>query len=138
MNDSGVVMRPRVARVDRSRVEAARRLVVVVVVDHELRFAALQLVVGRLVGRGSLFRILPTLPAQLLQRLRALFEGHAVVVALGHDARHVIHGAGRDGFDALVHGDGVQRHAAPAANADDADPLAVDGRLAGRENPPPR
>ena len=30
---------------------------------------------------------------------------------------------------ALVHGGGVQCHAAPAANADDADALAVDGRL---------
>ena len=65
----------------------------------------------------------------MLQRLRALFEGHAVVVALGHDARHVVHGAGDDGLDALVHGDGIQCHAAPAANADDADPLAVDGRV---------
>ena len=127
MNDSGVVMRPGVARVDRARMEAARRLVVVVVVDQELRLAAVAVVVGRLVGRGAVLRVGPALPAHLLQRLRALFEGHAVVVALGHDARHVVHGAGHDGLDALVHGGGVQRHAAPAADADDADPLAVDG-----------
>ena len=89
----------------------------------------MQVVVGRLVSCGSLFRIRPTLAAQLLQRLRALFERHAVVVALGHDSGHVVHGAGHDGLDALVHGDGTQGHAAPAANADDADPLAVDGRV---------
>ena len=127
MNDSGLVMRPGGVRVDRSRMEAARRLVVVMVIHQELRLAALQFVGDRPIGRGSLFRILPTLPAQLLQRLRALFEGHAIVVALGHDAGHVIHGAGHDGLDALVHGDGIQCHAAPAANADDADALAVDG-----------
>ena len=70
--------------------------------------------------------IFPALAAQLLQRLRALFEGDAVVVAARHHTRHVVHGADRDRLDALVHGDGIQRHSAPAADAENADPLAID------------
>ena len=69
----------------------------------------------------------------LLQRLRALLGRHAVVVATRHDPAHVIHGAGRDGLDALVGRDGVQRHAAPAADADDADPFAIDRRVQAEE-----
>ena len=38
-----------------------------------------------------------------------------------------------DGLDALVHGDGIQRHAAPAADADDADPLAIDRGMQAEE-----
>ncbi|MNV55912.1 hypothetical protein D3C71_1481630 [compost metagenome] len=125
--------RPRVAGVDRPRVIATRRSVVVVVVDQELRFTTLQFVVGRLIGRDTLLRILPTLPAQLLQHLRALFGGHVVVVTLGHDTRHVVHGAGRDGLDALVHGNGIQRHATPATNADDADALPINVGLQAEE-----
>src|SRR5919112_404180 len=105
----------------------AWRPIIVVIVDQELRLAAFQLVVWRLVSRGSLFRIAPTLTAELLKRLRALFKGHTIVVAAGHDARHVIHGAGHNGLDALVHGDGIQCHAAPTADTDDADPLTIDG-----------
>ena len=117
----------------RARMIAARRHIIVVVVDKELRFAALQLIVGGLIGGRPIFRIHPALPAQLLQRLRPLFECHAVVVALRHRAGHVIHGAGDDGLDAFVHRGGVQCHPAPAADADEADPLAVDGRMKAEE-----
>ena len=87
---------------------AARRSVVIVIVDHELRFAAFQFaVIGRLVGGASFFCICPTLPAQLFQHLRALLKRHAVVVTFGHDARHVVHGAGYHRFDPLIHSSGI-------------------------------
>lgn len=117
--------RPGVTGVDCPRVVATGCHVVVVVVDEELCLTTLQFVVGRLIGGGTAFRVLPALLAQLFQRSRALFEGHAVVVALGHDPRHVVHGAGHHRLDALVHGHRVQRHATPAADADDADALAI-------------
>ncbi|MNE31742.1 hypothetical protein D3C80_1253230 [compost metagenome] len=120
-------LRPGVARIDRTLMVAARRAVVVVIVDHKLRRVRRDSGIIRcLIGRRSGFGIRPTLPAQLLQRLGTSLQSHAVVVALRHDAGHVIHGTGDHGFDALVDRDGAQRHAAPAADADHADTLAVD------------
>ncbi|MNR02890.1 hypothetical protein D3C85_1187600 [compost metagenome] len=108
---------------------SAGRAVVIVIIDQELRFTTPQFVVRRLVGRCTIFRVQPTLFAQLLEHLGALFEGHAVVVALGHDAGHVVHGAGDNCLDALVQGHGIQRHTAPTANANDANPFAINGGL---------
>jgi len=90
-----------------------------------LCFATFQLVVGWLVSRFSVHSIIPALPTHLLQRLRTLLGRHAVVVALGHDAGHVVHGVGNHGLDALVGRHGVQCHTAPAADADHADTLAI-------------
>ena len=107
---------------------AAGRAVVVVIVDHELRRIRRNIGVIRcLVGWRPGFGIRPTLPAQLLQRLGALLQSHAVIVAPRHAAGHVVHRAGDDGLDTLVDRHGAQRHAAPAADADDADTLTVDG-----------
>src|SRR5215203_3334427 len=103
--------------------EATRGLIVVVVINEELRFAALQLVHWRAVIGSSRLNILPTLLAQLLQRFRALFDSDAVVVALRHDASHVIHCTSDDGLDALIYGHGIQRHAAPTTDADHANAL---------------
>src|SRR3954449_4035152 len=98
--------------------ETARRLVVDMIVNEELSFSALQLVHRRPVCWSSPFSILPTLLTQLLQCFRALIEGDAVVVALRHEAGHVIHRARHDRLDALVHGDRIQGHSAPTADAD--------------------
>ena len=48
-----------------------------------------------------------------------------IKVALGVDPAHVIHGGGDRGFDAGVHGGGVEGHAAKAADTQNADLLPV-------------
>src|SRR3954469_1060038 len=100
-------------------------LVILSVFEHELRFAAFQFVQPWTRLWRAFLRILPSLLTQLLQQLRPLLLCHLVVVALGHQARHVIHRARRDGFDSFVHGSGIQCHPTPTADTDDSNAVAL-------------
>ena len=55
-------------------------------------------------------------------RITAVF---GVKITVGVHARHIIHGAGYGSFNAGIKCGGVQCHAAPAANADNADFIGV-------------
>ena len=118
---------PAAGGVERARVVAARRLVVVVVVLDEKRsvlrygvdHAARALVCAGLVV-GCALRV-----ERLTQGVAGIRIVVGVKVAVGGHAGHVVH-RGRDGgLDARVDGGGVGRHAAPAADAEDADALRV-------------
>ena len=126
---------PAVGGVERARVVAARGLVVVVVVLDEKRrviwqridHAARALIRAGLVVGGAL-RI-----ECLTQGITGVRIVVGVKVAVGGHTGHVVH-RGRDGgLDARVDGGGVERHAAPAADAEDADALRVDIIAHGQE-----
>ena len=112
---------------------AARRLVIIVIIDEELRLRGAD--VGQAAGQGaaSVPVIFGALGVQLPTQLGAAVRIHLVEVAVGDDAAHVVHGGGHGGLDAGVHGRRVQRHAAPAADADDADPFRIDAVLNGQK-----
>ena len=109
---------------------AARGLVIVVVVLDEKRS------VGRYgidhTARALIRAGFVVSGALRIERLTQGIAGVGIVVgvevAVGGHAGHVVH-RGRDGgLDARVDGGGVERHAAPAADAEDADALRVDVR----------
>ena len=130
--------------IDRARVEAAFRAVELCIFGNELWrvggdvFFGVKIVGGRKGGVAVLCGV-PAAIVQLRFHLVACFGGlrggavvaaqgvllHIDFIAVGHNAGHVVHGAGGNRLDAGVAGGGVQRHAAPAANAQDADLLAV-------------
>ena len=114
---------PAVGRVAAAGMEAARRLVVGVVVLDEPRGVVGQRIdhaAGALVGAAAV--VLGALGGHGAARGHAL--GGRVVgaeVALARDLRHVVHRRGDGRLDARVERRGVHRHAAPAADAEDAD-----------------
>ena len=113
--------------VDGTGMEAAPGLVIVEVILDELRLVARQgLGQARGGGRDAAGACVPgALRVQLLPEGVAGIGVHAVEIAVGRDAAHVVHGDGHGGLDAGVHGGGVQAHAAKAADADDADALRI-------------
>ena len=78
--------------------------------------------------------ILQTLRAQ--GRLLGVTRFLAVLgieIAFGVDAGHVVHRGGHGSLDARIQRGGVQRHAAPAADADDADARGIDALVQGQK-----
>lgn len=127
--------RPAAVRVERAFMVAARRLVVGVVVLDEL---------GRVLGKRiddsacervcSCGEVLGALcrkrAAEVLPGLRAVVR---VEVAVRGVAGEVVHCGGDRSLDSRVDCRRVDRHAAPAADSDDADFLRVDVLLDGKE-----
>ena len=77
---------------------------------------------------GTVFRIFPALRVQILQYGAAIGGGitiFTVANAMAHRAAHIVHNAGGHRFDAGIHRGIVQRHAAPAADAEQADSVAI-------------
>ncbi len=126
---------PAVVGVQGTGMVAARGLVVVVVVlDEERRVvrkrvhhAAGQRVCAAAVVRGPLRVQRPLL---LVSRVGGVLR---VEVAFGVDAGHVVHRGCHGRLDAGVQCGGVQRHAAPTADADDADAFRIHVLLHGQE-----
>ena len=117
---------PAAVRIERALVVAARRLVVVPIIDDELRRrrprireSARERVAACLVVGGAL-RI-----EGLLEFVAAAFI-RLVEVAARIDAAHVVHGRGNGRLDARIHRCRVDGHAAPAADAENADALGID------------
>ena len=114
---------------------AAGSLIVGVIVLHKLRcvlrqridHAASQRVAAVFIVLGALcIHCFSLLKARLLGILR-------VKIAVGGHAGHVVHGHGGGRLDAGVDSRSVYRHAAPAADADDADALGVNILLHGEK-----
>ena len=118
---------PAQAGVDGAGVVAALRLVVVVIVLHELRRVG-----GRFrVHHGALAGAVPVVLGAL--RVELLAHGVAgvgvvvgVKVSVGGVAADVVHCGGHGGLDACVHGGRIEGKAAEAADAQDADACRVD------------
>ena len=118
---------PALVRVEGPGMVAPGGLVVgVVVLDKE----------GRVVGQGVHHAARPGVNAGLVVGGALGVQGRALGVALrlavvgvkvafGPHPAHVVHGGSHRGFDPGVQGGGVQGHAAPAADADDADLVRV-------------
>ena len=113
---------PAGVRIERARMIAAFRLVVVEIVLHEPGR-----VVGELVGNAACARGLArlgvggTLGVQLHHHFVARVRVHRVEVALSGHAAHVVHGRGNRRLDARVEHRGAKRQTAPAADPADAD-----------------
>ena len=114
---------------------SARRLVIIVVVLHEegrvlgqridntaaeLVFARLQ--IGKALGAHG----------RLCLITRFLTVGR-VEISLGIDTGHIVHGRRHCCLDAGIQRGGVERHTAPAADADDADTRGIDHMVQGKE-----
>ena len=118
---------PAIGGVARAVVEAARRLVVVVVVAHELRR-----IIGQRVHHAAGARVLAGLvvgralggPGAALLVAGLLAVAGAKVALAGH-ARHVVHGHGRRRLDARVERGCVDCHTAKAADSNDANVLRI-------------
>ena len=119
---------PSLVGIEGTDVVAARGLVVVVVAPDEGRDVLGQRIdhsTGSRVGPGTVVGgALGGEPGtgRVARRGGVLF----VEVALGGNAAHVVHGGGHRGPDPGVESCGVDGHATPAADADDADPFGID------------
>ena len=126
---------PAAIRVQRTGMVAAGSLVVVIVVLHEERGIGRKRIdhaAGELVGTGLI--VGGTLGAHGSPfPVPGLLVVLGIEIAVGVDPRHVVHGGGDRGLDAGVQRGGVQGHASPAADTDDADAPGVDGFLHRKE-----
>ena len=123
------LLHPPEVGVDRAGMIAARSLVVLRILADEGRLFARELVDGD--GREGVFCEAGSVLAgaevcDLLLGAIAVVGRAAVVVAPGSDAWHVVHGARHDGFDARIVSGSIERDAAPATDAEDADACGVD------------
>ena len=102
---------------------SARSFVVGVVVLYKLWCVLRQRIDHTACQRiGSVFVILGALRIQRLPLFKACLLGILCVkIAVGGHTGHVVHSHGGGRLDARVDGRGVDRHTAPAADADDAD-----------------
>ena len=136
--------RPGAVRIDRTRVVATRRLVVVEEAVDEFRHSFRQLaflreqrraghhvalvVKAQLVparSKGTVLRILPALLADVVHQFFPLFRRVVVLISLAHAARHVVHGRHRHRLDARVRRSRRDAHASQPADGQHTDPLAV-------------
>ena len=114
--------------IERAFVVAARRFVVVVVVFDELRCIVGQWVYDAADALvGAVFGVECALLGVLIADGVSAFKRECrVEVAVRSDAMHIVHGGGDDGFNARIHGSGIEGESAPAANAEDADFIGID------------
>ncbi|MNS44484.1 hypothetical protein D3C72_769270 [compost metagenome] len=80
-------------------------------------------------GKRATFCVLPALFVQVFQYGAAIGSGVTILAiahAMPHGSTHVIHHAGRHGFDASIGSGGIEGHATPATDAQQADTIAVD------------
>ena len=116
--------------IHRTRVEAALGGVILRIFSDEFRRIRLDLFGGEVVARQqsgvAVFRAFPTGVVDVLLHFIARIGIHAVVIAFGRHARHVVHGAGGHGLDAGVADGGIERKTTEAANTQNADFITVD------------
>ena len=126
---------PAVIGVERPGVIAPRGLVVVVIVLYEEGRVLRQRVHDAArSGVGSVSEILRALCVHHLPHgLAALLFIFGIEVAVAGDAGHVVHGGGHRRLDPRVDAGCLQGHAAPAADADDADAIGIGIVLNGKK-----
>ena len=114
---------------------AARGLVIGVVVLHELRRVLRQRIDHATRQRvAAVFIVLGALCIHCFSLLKAcLLRILTVKIAVSVHTGHVVHGHSGGSFDAGVNGSSIDRHTAPAADADDADALRVNILLHGEK-----
>ena len=119
---------PAAVKVERSCVIAAVRLVVVVIIRHEERC-----VCRERIYHSAAERIFAGF--QIFQSLRAhchffgvarLFTVLTVKISIRIHSRHIIHCRGHRRLDAGVQRSSIDRHAAPAADSENTDPVGID------------
>ena len=118
---------PALVGVERPPVIAARRLVVGVIVLHELgRIGGQRIGHTACTGVGATAVILRALRIEPPAEFVACVGVHRVEIAVGRHAAHVVHRRGDGRPNARIDGSGIERHAAPAADAEDADAPGID------------
>ena len=107
---------------------AARCLVVIIIIlDEERRILRQRIDDPTAELVSAALQILETLCAHgRLLGIAGVLAVLGIEIALGVHTGHVVHGGGDRRLDAGVERGGVERHPAPAADADDADALRVD------------